>query len=219
MIIIFDLDDTLYEEKSFVLSGLKAVSHHIEKNFGYNSLSTYKELRIILDEFGRGAVFDKWLMQKALFNKGRVRKLLSVYRMHKPNIVLSRESISTLIKLKSFPKYVVTDGNKIVQKNKVVALGIDEFFHGVYITHRFGLASAKPSLYCFNKIRQKENAKWNDLVYVGDNPNKDFVNLNSVGARTIQVMTGPYFNDRVNESYQALESIYNISELPTMLGI
>ena len=78
MIIIFDLDDTLYEEKSFVLSGLKAVSHHIEKNFGYNSLSTYKELRIILDEFGRGAVFDKWLMQKAIFNKGLVRKLLSV---------------------------------------------------------------------------------------------------------------------------------------------
>jgi putative hydrolase of the HAD superfamily len=219
MIIIFDLDDTLYEEKSFVFSGLKAVSHHIEKNFGYNRLSTYQELRIILDEFGRGAVFDKWLLQKALFNKGRVRKLLSVYRMHKPNIALPRESISTLIRLKSFPKYVVTDGNKIVQKNKVAALGIDEFLQGVYITHRFGLASAKPSLDCFNKIRQKENAKWNDLVYVGDNPNKDFVNLNSVGARTIQVMTGPYCKDKVNESYQALESINNISELPTMLGI
>ncbi len=219
MIIIFDLDDTLYEEKSFVFSGLKAVSHYIEKNFGHNSLSTYKELRNILDEFGRGAVFDKWLSQKALLSKSRVRKLLSVYRKHKPRIVLPRESVGTLLSLKDFPKYIVTDGNKIVQRNKVLALGIDEFFNGVYITHRFGLENAKPSLYCFDKIRQREGAKWNDLVYVGDNPNKDFVNLNSVGVRTIQVMTGPYCKDKVNKSYQAMESINNIAELPSILCI
>ena len=33
MVIIFDLDDTIYNEKSYVLSGLKLVSYYLEKNF------------------------------------------------------------------------------------------------------------------------------------------------------------------------------------------
>ena len=219
MIIIFDLDDTLYDEKLYVFSGLKAVSHFLERKFGIDNLSTFKELENILNFRGRGSIFDEWLLEKNFYSKSRVRELLSVYRMHKPDITLPKESVTTLTKLAHLSKYVVTDGNKIVQKNKVTALGVDEFVRGIYITHRFGLENAKPSLYCFNKIRVKENAHWNELVYVGDNPNKDFVGLNSVGARTIQVMTGPYCHDKVDETYMALESISNISELPDALGI
>ena len=31
---------------------------------------------------------------------------------------------------------------------------------------------------------------WEELVYIGDNPAKDFVNLNGVGAKTIRVLIG-----------------------------
>ena len=54
---------------------------------------------------------------------------------------------------------------------------------------------------------------------MGDNPNKDFVNLNSVGAKTIQVMTGPYSKDVVEKSFEASEIINSVSELPHRLGV
>ena len=48
------------------------------------------------------------------------------------------------------------------------------------------MARQKPSLYCFEKILKIEKADYDKLVYVGDNPMKDFVNLNKAGAMTIQ---------------------------------
>ena len=92
------------------------------------------------------------VVTKRYIQQKHVRKLLSVYRMHKPNIFLPQESISTLLSLKNYQKYLVTDVQDS-SANKVEALGVEKFMQGVFITHRFGLKSAKPSLYCFNKIR------------------------------------------------------------------
>ena len=66
----------------------------------------------------------------------------------------------------------------MVQYNKIQALNISSYCNKIFIIHRFGIKNAKPSLYCFKKIKKIENCKWADLVYIGDDPNKYFINLN-----------------------------------------
>ena len=49
MIIIFDLDDTLYKEIDFVKGGMRAVSYFLEDHIIENSESIYSELIYILN--------------------------------------------------------------------------------------------------------------------------------------------------------------------------
>ena len=71
----------------------------------------------------------------------------------------------------------------------------------------------KPDLYCFRLIKKKEKVKWSEIVYIGDNPNKDFVKLNSVGAITVRVLTGPFKNLKVNKNFDAKYKIKSLSDL------
>lgn len=92
---------------------------------------------------------------------------------------------------KNIPLYIVTDGNKIVQNNKIEALNLRKHIKKDFITHRFGKKHSKPSTYCFEKIRKLENVNPEDIVYIGDNPNKDFVNIKELGFRTIRIKKVP----------------------------
>jgi putative hydrolase of the HAD superfamily len=113
---------------------------------------------------------------------------------------------------------LVTDGHKIVQQKKVEALRLDEVMKRVFITHRFGVRHAKPSLYCFERIKHSEQCEWTDIVYVGDNPEKDFVNLRKVGAKTIRVSTGVHADVEANPGYDAAVTIPNLSFLPDVIS-
>ena len=211
MVVIFDLDDTLYEEFTYVKSGFRAVADYAQKTWGWNSNDSLAELLNLLEEDGRGAVFDTWLTRKEVYSKSRVRKCLMVYRNHSPQISLYQEAEQLLDGLSpTTSTYLVTDGNKLVQARKVAALSLDERLSGIFITHRFGTKAAKPSTYCFEKIRQREKVSWNQLVYVGDNPSKDFVSLKPLGAETVRVRTGSYKNVDADPTYDADYSIDNL---------
>lgn len=111
------------------------------------------------------------------------------------------------------PLYLVTDGNKIVQQNKVEALGIAHYFKRIFITHRFGIKHAKPSTYCFELIRKAEKCEWQNMVYVGDNPVKDFVNLNRLGAHTVRVLTGAHRNINTLAEFDAEKVVNDLLEV------
>ena len=218
MVLIFDLDDTLYDELSYVKSGLRAVSHFGELAFGWNPEESiaFMEAQLLLR--GRGAIFDEWLRSHGHYSAARVSKCVKVYRHHQPLISLFPSAARVLARYKEFlPIYLVTDGHKIVQQKKIEALGISSTFRRVIITHRFGIRHAKPSLYCFDLIRRKERCEWSQLVYVGDNPSKDFVSLNAAGSKTVRVRTGPNASALARPGYDALESIQDLSGLSTVL--
>lgn len=217
MILVFDLDDTLYSEITYVQSGLKAVSHFLNGRYGISTDDIYSELIDVLKRDGRGKIFDSCLTTFELFNASVVKECLSVYRSHTPAIQLFQETLPTLEQLDNYPHYLVTDGNKVVQQRKVSALGIHGVFRKVFITHRYGLKHAKPSTYCFEKIRCVERVSWSKIIYVGDNPNKDFVNLNKVGARTVRVRTGSFGATMAKPGFDAQHSIDHIRHLPALL--
>jgi putative hydrolase of the HAD superfamily len=216
MIPIFDLDDTLYPESSFVESGFRAVADWLLDRFGWNANQSMRLMLDALEQHGRGAVFNCLLTSRKLMSIGLVNECLRVYRHHSPNISLAQNAEHILSDFAE-PIYLVTDGHKIVQQNKVRALQIEHYFKKVFITHRYGIKHAKPSTHCFGIIRREEGCEWSDMVYVGDNPAKDFVNLTPLGVLTIRVLTGEHRNVRTKTEFEATHVIANLSELPILL--
>jgi putative hydrolase of the HAD superfamily len=212
LILAFDLDDTLYPEQEYVQSGMQAVSKMLSENFSIESGKIESRLLEILEKNGRGSVFNLFLIENNLFSKKTLRICIDTYRHHSPNISLYPEAIDS-IKNFNGSKYLVTDGHKIVQQLKIDALNISNYFKKIYLTNRYGKANAKPSLYCFERILERENSNWDNLIYVGDNPAKDFINLNSMGSKTIRIMTGRHKNDNYPSRYDAQLKINSLSEL------
>lgn len=219
MILIFDLDDTLYEELQFVRSGLRAVARFGECRFGLDRLSSETFLAASLARCGREKIFDRWLRNNDAWSIGRVKACVDVYRHHSPNLTLFCGAGSILDTLtRQTNLYVVTDGHKVVQRNKIRALNLHRWFRKCLVTHHYGVRYAKPSTHCFDLIRQAEGAKWSELVYIGDNPEKDFVGLNALGAVTIRVRTGPHSFDVARHNHDALLSIPSLRELPELIN-
>ena len=218
MILIFDLDDTLYDEMTFVEGGLLAVAQYGFETWGWKTNSSYNFLRGTIIEQGRGKVFDRWLERHSAWSKTRVAECVKVYRYHKPNISLY-PSANDVLKTygKTIPLYLVTDGNKLVQRNKISALKLWPIFRKVFITHRYGLSAAKPATYCFEKIRSIENCSWKNLVYVGDDPSKDFVSLNMLNVLTVRVLTGKHSQTIAKCGYDACVRIKDLSNLSEVL--
>jgi len=169
-IIVFDLDDTLYHEIDFVFSGFMAVSNFIAEKYGFqDSLPIMKQAFEIhsnpfdaLAEAMRPTVVD-------------ISQLVEIYRLHKPQISLSRASQLTLEYLQGEDAILcmITDGRSITQRNKIEALGLTKFFSedNILISEEFGAEKTDKSP--FEHFMRKYNyAK--KFYYIGDNTAKDF---------------------------------------------
>jgi len=218
MILIFDLDDTLYSEESYAVSGYRAVSNYISMTYGVQAIDSLGILLEALESGQREEAFQRLVASKELPNKA-LNQCITVYRKHTPEIQLDVAAQKILTRYSDIHKYLVTDGNKIVQRNKVKALKLDGIMERCFITHAYGLHAAKPSIYCFQKIKEIEGVDWADLVYVGDDPRKDFVNLKPLGVTTVRVLTGRHAQINVTEKFDAGYRISSIDELAKVLEL
>jgi putative hydrolase of the HAD superfamily len=209
MVIVFDLDDTLYEEITFVRSGFRAVANYLSPILKIAQehilVGLNAELRI-----QREKVFDRFLMKQGFKSQKIIKNCVSVYRGHEPCLSLYPEARACLARLHEYPIYIVTDGNQLVQRKKFYALGLELLVRRCFFTYAHGLHRCKPSPYCFEKICDLERVAPPSVVYIADNPHKDFVGIKPFGFQTIRVLTGPYKNDKVEEAYEAHLSVPNL---------
>ncbi len=203
IVIVLDLDDTLYDEREFVRGGFKKVANYLERCYSINSGESIQFMDDKLKSNGRGHIFDALLTNYGFYSKKNVEKCISVYHTHKPKIYLYPDAEDFLRRFRSYPLYIVTDGNKIVQKNKISALGLYEKVKACYITHCYGIKKAKPSPYCFLRICRKEKTEPQKVICIGDNPDKDFVGIKPLGFKTIRILRGPYKNVFKSKEFEA----------------
>lgn len=216
MVLVFDLDDTIYDERSFVYSGFNAVADFISNRYGINKNTFANDLIHELQN-GRGNIFDTILKNYDLFSKKSVKECISVYRRHQPAIQLYDDAIECFQRFKNINKYIVTDGNKYVQQNKINALNIESYFSFCFITRRYGIKNEKPSPYCFQKICEIEAISPDKVIYIGDNPVKDFIGIKPLGFKTIRIMKGDHCNVMKPSEYEAHIQINSLSELTPQL--
>jgi putative hydrolase of the HAD superfamily len=212
MVIIFDLDDTLYDERTFMLGGFQAVAKYLSPILKLDSAMIISAL-VNEVKIARENVFDRFLAKQGIVSKRLTHRCISVYRGHKPHIILYHEAIDCLKRLRKYPLYVVTDGNKIIQRKKCQLLGLDTKVKRYFCTNDYGLVYNKPSPYCFQKICALENIPPSRAVYVADNPNKDFIGIKPLGFHTIRVMTGRYRQLELDAAHEAELRIQTLAEL------
>jgi putative hydrolase of the HAD superfamily len=213
MVLVFDMDDTLYDESTYMKSGFRAVSEHLAANFEIDGTKAFDILLNVESKSGRGKVFDVALAELKIFSRRRVRECISVYRLHNPSIELNEDAVRCLNRFSHLPLYVVTDGNKIVQRKKVASLNLLSKVKRAFVTHQYGRAAAKPSPYCFERIARIEGTPPEKIFYIADNPHKDFVGIRPKGFRTIRIRQGMFKNDEGTEQQKAE---YEISTLDAL---
>lgn len=218
-ILVFDLDDTIYDEKKFVSEGFLAVSLYLGNKLSVPKIKIYKELKSILKKKGRGRVFDFYCRKKKIYSKKLVLELIDIYRFSRKKISVTSEYLRLLTKLKKkYKLYIVTDGNWKVQSHKINTLRIRKFFKKIFFTDYYGKKACKPSLLCFKKIKKLENCNWENIFYFGDNPEKDFKNLNLVGAKTFFVSKWSKKKMSDHKIYNAKKNIKNLNEIKKYLN-
>lgn len=57
------------------------------------------------------------------------------------------------------------------------------------------------------------------MVYIGDNPNKDFINCNKVGIKTVRIKTGEFRNLTKKYPYDAKYKINNLGDVKKILDL
>ena len=200
--VIFDLDDTLYSEKEYVRSGYKVVSDylgggHEEKLWNYF-------------ESGKPAIDE---LLKELGRESEKTEILEVYRVHKPDIHLYpgvAEMLASL-KAKGIKVGIITDGRPEGQRNKLEALGLD--VDDVIITDELGgVQFRKPCDIAFRILMTKWRLNQADIVYVGDNPVKDFQAPQQLGMRSVWFRNddGLYKSDEKRESVSTIDELRRI---------
>lgn len=198
-VIVFDLDDTLYNELDYVRSGLANVALDLEPIIKISSNEIYQALLLSLAE-SRDEIFDRVLKKYDAWNDELLQQCVSSYREHTPNIKLSNE-VQNLIQTlaEDFILYVVTDGHAGVQTMKLKTLGLidNPAIKKCYATYALGNEYAKPSPKCFEMICENEQCNPEDVVYIGDNPDKDFIGIRPLGFKTIRLMQGQHSHKEV----------------------
>jgi putative hydrolase of the HAD superfamily len=218
VIVAFDLDDTLYPEETFVRSGFRAVARALHDRWDVPEERAFDVMWESLKGRGRGTQFDDVVDALGLRGRQSVAELVRIYRHHTPEISLPPESRAVLEALRPRPLYVVTDGHKVVQQAKIDALGLAPYLRRAYVTHRYGIHNRKPSVHVFELMMRRERCAPSEIVYIGDDPTKDFRNLRPLGVHTVRVRTGRLADVAVPADEDAERTIATIAAVPAVVA-
>ena len=192
--VIFDLDDTLYSEKDYVKSGYKVVARLLGDEALADRLWIYFEN-------GKPAI-DKVLNELGCI--GRKEECMEAYREQMPEIKLYDGVVELILELKSkgIKVGIITDGRVTGQKRKLQALGLDKLIDDIIITDELGSTQfRKPCDIAFRIIQRRWELPFEQMVYVGDNAEKDFQAPKQLGMRRIFLRNkeGIYFDNSEND--------------------
>lgn len=220
--VVFDLDDTLYDEIEYCKSGLTAVSEFLADSPGRKSPD--RIFTALWDQFtagNRSKTFNAALDTLGIqYDDERIQELIRVYRCHTPKIALPADSRNVLSELKAkYTLALLTDGFLLAQQLKVQALGIEGYFKMIVYTEQLGRECWKPSPVGFEKIIQSLNELPARMVYIADNEKKDFIAPNKLGFSTVQLIRPARLHTSVaTESGAAAQYIiHQISRLTALL--
>ena len=224
--VVFDLDDTLYSERDFVASGFAAVDDYCRAELGLSDFA-----RRASESFSsglRGTIFNTVLASFGITPEPSiVAKLVAVYRDHLPCIRLLDDAQECLHKLHGkLPLALITDGPSITQWNKIRALAIESIFNAIVVTGDLGPEYAKPHPLAFQLIEAQLRTHGTRLVYVADNPSKDFQAPRQLGWQTVRVKRAEgIYSDRPtretadHEVPDLLEFLYSLPEPKPTAGL
>lgn len=184
--LIFDLDDTLYPERRFALSGYAAVAARLAETDGVPARESLRVLVHALAQGHRATAFQR-LAETLGIDPARVADWVETYRQHSPRLRLPRSARRMLVGLRQrWSLGLVTNGLREVQQRKVEALGVDHLVDGVVLAGLTG-QGGKPAAAPFLAVCEALSVSPARAVFVGDDLIRDVLGARRVGMKTIRL--------------------------------
>ena len=221
-VLLFDLDDTLYDEKQFVQSGFAKVAEFVENKFKIDKKIYYEILIDIFNGGSRGNIFNLALEKvNVAYGEDIIQSMVKIYREHTPKIKLDKNIELLLIKLREiYSLGIITDGYFEVQKKKIQALKLEELFDSIIYTDEYGREYWKPNVLGYKgALKELDDVLIEEAVYIGDNPYKDFIGAKKIGITTVRILQPDreYTNVRLDKEYEADYEIKKLNEIMNLL--
>ncbi|MFA5583528.1 MAG: HAD-IA family hydrolase [Bacteriovoracaceae bacterium] len=194
--IIFDLDNTLYNEFDYVRSGFEVVSRYLSQKYNVDHDLIFQQCLKDVALNGRGKVFDRVLDFFGIQSSEILVQLLVVlYRNHKPDVSLKNEVKDFLkdLKQQGYKLGLITDGDSSLQLKKIESLKLGSYFDFILHTDILGKGFEKPSPVPFLLTLKYLDVRAEDSIYVGDRFIKDYQGARAVGMKSI--LYTEYFRD------------------------
>ena len=217
--VIFDLDDTLISEKEYIKSGYRHIAEVIGQRFNINKDQVYIDLFQLFREsphnvFNR--LYEKYQIE---YSKEMIIDLVNEYRGHFPDVQYYDDVMQCLNELKvlGIKIGIITDGYAQAQRQKLKAVEADMYFDEIIVTDELGRDYWNPHPKAFEIIKERFGVSFDEMIYVGDNPGKDFYISTIYPIKTVRI-----FRDGVHKDNFYLDGIredFIIDELTKILEI
>jgi putative hydrolase of the HAD superfamily len=227
--LIFDLDDTLYAERDFAMSAFGEIGGWAATTLGVTGFE--RDLTALLDDGHLGGLFGMALAARLPCHTPD--DLVAVHRLyrghtpaHLPLFDDASRALDAFGALTEVKLGLITDGTAAVQAAKIKALGIGPRFAHTVLTGSLTESRdrkdskvrsfAKPHPLAFAQMQAALAAPGDRLVYVGDNPAKDFQAPNKLGWTTIQIDRPAARATRIHRGAQALPDGHAHHVIPSL---
>ncbi len=228
-LVAFDLDDTLYPEREFVLSGFRCASDHLVAR-GILERPIFDDLEAAFEAGVCGNTFNHVLEAAGVQPTDElIAELVEVYRTHRtaggaarPDIAPYPDVEPTLARLaaEGVVRGVITDGPLACQRLKVEALGLEPLLEAVVLTDAWGREFWKPHPRAFREMAERLGVEPAACVYVADNPAKDFQGPAEAGWRAsirIRRPDGLHRDEPIRRCDPVAATIDTLDDLPEHL--
>ncbi|MBU2930117.1 HAD family hydrolase [Winogradskyella psychrotolerans] len=176
-VVVFDLDDTLYNELDFLKSAYRSIAEFLD-------LDNWKPLYSKMFSLYR----CKINVFKTLAESHNIELsvLVDLYRNHQPEIQLFEGVLDIFEAIKSKGGYIaiITDGRSKTQRAKLKSLGILNYLDFIVISEESG--KEKPDSANFKAIEQALSGV--QYYYIADNLKKDFIAPNTLGWKSVALI-------------------------------
>jgi putative hydrolase of the HAD superfamily len=213
--ILLDLDNSLYDKNQYMKQAFEKVSLYLAENHHLKYHSIYSLLqRIVKVKTGRYEFFLKDLLRiLGIYSEELFNKVINIYHNVKP-VMKPYLGVKKLLKelKKKYKLVLLTDDYPQIQKNKMVALGLNKSFNMIVYTTNYSHEKVKPYRLALDKIKISPQK----VIYVGDNPYHDFRGAKELGIFTIRILQGGFKSIHLDDR-EADISIKNLIGLRKLL--
>jgi len=219
--IVFDLDDTLIDQKAWIFDKLEIVYEQYTHKLPDKDLFMFAAYQF-LEEGKRGTLIDELKHKFQLSENLRIDLIESFRKANPKNIQVYNDVVHNIAKLKQhgYKIGLLTDNPVPSQQQKIKMLEFKSYFDVIILSMEF--SREKPDPILFEKMAKKLDENFDQLAMVGDNLCRDCYGAIKAGyGKAFYIeRKGTFFNfnysgfkKMVNEPADKIVRIKSLNEL------
>jgi len=223
--VFFDIDDTLYSSTDLSSKARRtAVEHMISKGLEMSADEAYEALLRVVRRYGSnyGNHFDRFFIDELKRPPDYRMIAAAVIAYHHTKFVNMRpypHTVETILELRTrgYKLGIITDGLPVKQWEKLIRLGLDDFFDTVVISADEGVGFSKSDPRIFGVALERIKALPGEAVMVGDKLATDILGANKAGLTSVWLRTprDPEDSPRVT----GIQPAYTITDIRQVLDV